>query len=63
MRTHEKEASEFIRLGMTVNLEQPIEKYSIKYPGDRCVNCEAISYNSKVIVLDEPTSSLTGTGG
>ena len=49
-----KEASElFRRLGMTVNLTQPVSQRQM------CEIAKAISYNSKVIVLDEPTSSLT----
>ena len=47
-----KKASELFRkLGMTVNLTQPKRQM--------CEIAKAISYNSQVIVLDEPTSSLT----
>ena len=54
-----KEASElFRRLGMTVNLTQPMRKMSVSQR-QMCEIAKAISYNSKVIVLDEPTSSLT----
>ena len=54
-----KEASElFRRLGMTVNLTQPMHKMSVSQR-QMCEIAKAISYNSKVIVLDEPTSSLT----
>ena len=54
-----KEASElFRRLGMTVDLTQPMRKMSVSQR-QMCEIAKAISYNSKVIVLDEPTSSLT----
>ena len=54
-----REASELFRkLGMTVNLEQPMRKMSVSQR-QMCEIAKAISYNSKVIVLDEPTSSLT----
>lgn len=54
-----KEASElFRRLGMTVDLSQPMRKMSVSQR-QMCEIAKAISYNSKVIVLDEPTSSLT----
>ena len=54
-----KEASElFRRLGMTVNLTQPMRKMSVSQR-QMCEIAKAISYNSKVIVLDEPTSVLT----
>ena len=54
-----KEASElFRRLGMTVNLTQPIRNMSVSQR-QMCEIAKAISYNAKVIVLDEPTSSLT----
>ena len=53
-----KEASELFRkLGITVNLSQPM-KMSVSNR-QMCEIAKAISYNSKVIVLDEPTSSLT----
>ena len=54
-----KEASElFRRMGMTVNLTQPMRNMSVSQR-QMCEIAKAISYNSKVIVLDEPTSSLT----
>ena len=54
-----KEASELFRkLGMTVNLDQPMKNMSVSQR-QMCEIAKAISYNSKVIVLDEPTSSLT----
>ena len=54
-----KEASELFRkLGMTVNLSQPMRNMSVSQR-QMCEIEKAISYNSKVIVLDEPTSSLT----
>lgn len=56
------EASELFRkLGMTVNLEQPMKKMSVSQR-QMCEIAKAISYNSKVIVLDEPTSSPDGSG-
>ena len=52
-----KEASELFRkLGMTVNLSQPMRNMSVSQR-QMCEIAKAISYNSKVIVLDEPTSS------
>ncbi len=54
-----KKASElFRRLGMTVNLSQPMRNMSVSQR-QMCEIAKAISYNSQVIVLDEPTSSLT----
>ena len=54
-----KEAAELFRtLGMTVNLTQPMRKMSVS-ARQMCEIAKAISYNSKIIVLDEPTSSLT----
>ncbi|MDO4297929.1 MAG: sugar ABC transporter ATP-binding protein [Lachnospiraceae bacterium] len=54
-----KEASELFRkLGMTVNLTQPMRHMSVSQR-QMCEIAKAISYNAKVIVLDEPTSSLT----
>ena len=54
-----KEASELFRkLGMTVNLTQPMRNMSVSQR-QMCEIGKAISYNAKVIVLDEPTSSLT----
>lgn len=43
---------------MTVNLDQPMRNMSVSQR-QMCEIAKAISYNSKVIVLDEPTSSLT----
>ena len=48
----------FRKLGITVNLTQPMKKMSVSQR-QMCEIAKAISYNSKVIVLDEPTSSLT----
>ena len=54
-----KEASELFRkLGMTVDLTQSMRHMSVSQR-QMCEIAKAISYNSKVIVLDEPTSSLT----
>jgi methyl-galactoside transport system ATP-binding protein len=54
-----KEASDLFRkLGITVNLTQPMKKMSVSQR-QMCEIAKAISYDSKVIVLDEPTSSLT----
>ena len=54
-----KKASELFRkLGMTVNLTQPMRNMSVSQR-QMCEIAKAISYNSKVIVLDEPTSSLS----
>ena len=54
-----KEASDLFRkLGMTVNLTQPMRNMSVPQR-QMCEIAKAISYNSRVIVLDEPTSSLT----
>ena len=54
-----KEASDLFRkLGMTVNLTQPMRNMSVSQR-QMCEIAKAISYNSKIIVLDEPTSSLT----
>lgn len=54
-----KKASELFRkLGITVNLTQPMRNMSVSQR-QMCEIAKAISYNSKVIVLDEPTSSLT----
>ena len=48
----------FRKLGITVSLTQPMKKMSVSQR-QMCEIAKAISYNSKVIVLDEPTSSLT----
>ena len=54
-----KEAADLFRkLGMTVNLTQPMRNMSVSQR-QMCEIAKAISYNSKIIVLDEPTSSLT----
>ena len=53
-----KAAELFRKLGMTVNLTQPMRNMSVSQR-QMCEIAKAISYNSKVIVLDEPTSSLT----
>lgn len=54
-----KKASELFRkLGMTVNLSQPMRNMSVSQR-QMCEIAKAMSYNAKVIVLDEPTSSLT----
>ncbi|MDD2214285.1 MAG: sugar ABC transporter ATP-binding protein, partial [Oscillospiraceae bacterium] len=54
-----KEASDLFRkLGMTVNLTQPMRTMSVSQR-QMCEIAKAISYKSRVIVLDEPTSSLT----
>ena len=53
-----KEAGDLFRkLGMTVNLTQPMKDMSVSQR-QMCEIAKAISYNAKVIVLDEPTSSL-----
>ena len=53
-----KEANDLFRkLGMTVNLTQPMKDMSVSQR-QMCEIAKAISYNAKVIVLDEPTSSL-----
>ena len=53
-----KKASELFRkLGMTVDLTQPMRNMSVSQR-QMCEIAKAISYNSKVIVLDEPTSYL-----
>ncbi|MGV9182641.1 sugar ABC transporter ATP-binding protein [Arcanobacterium canis] len=54
-----KEAADLFRqLGMTVDLTQPMRKMSVSQR-QMCEIAKAISYRSQVIVLDEPTSSLT----
>ena len=54
-----KEASElFRRLGITVSLTAPMRTMSVS-KRQMCEIAKAISYHSKLIVLDEPTSSLT----
>ena len=57
-----KKASELFRkLGMTVNLTQPMRNMSVSQR-QMCEIAKAISYNSKVIVLDEPTAMLDPNG-
>lgn len=54
-----KEASELFRkLGITASLSGPMRNMSVSQR-QMCEIAKAISYNSKIIVLDEPTSSLT----
>ena len=54
-----KEAADLFRsLGITVNLTAPMRTMSVSQR-QMCEIAKAISYNSKIIVLDEPTSSLT----
>ena len=54
-----KEASDlFRRLNMTVNLSAPMKTMSVS-SRQMVEIAKAISYNAKLIVLDEPTSSLT----
>ncbi|WP_321970786.1 sugar ABC transporter ATP-binding protein [Paratractidigestivibacter sp.] len=53
-----KEASDLFRkLGMTVSLTAPMKTMSVSQR-QMCEIAKAISYNARVIVLDEPTSSL-----
>lgn len=47
----------FRRLGMTVNLDQPMRNMSVSQR-QMVEIAKAMSYNAEVIVLDEPTSSL-----
>lgn len=54
-----KEAADLFRsLGLTVNLTAPMRTMSVSQR-QMCEIAKAISYHSKLIVLDEPTSSLT----
>ncbi len=54
-----KEAAELFRkLNMTVNLTAPMKNMSVS-ARQMVEIAKAISYNAKLIVLDEPTSSLT----
>ncbi len=54
-----KEAANLFRsLGMTVSLTAPMRTMSVSQR-QMCEIAKAISYHSKIIVLDEPTSSLT----
>ena len=57
-RMKKKSSELFRKLGMTVDLNQPMRNMSVSQR-QMCEIARAISYNSKVIVLDEPTSSLT----
>ena len=57
-RMKNEAAALFRRLDMTVNLTQPMRHMSVS-ARQMCEIAKAISYNSKIIVLDEPTSSLT----
>ena len=57
-RMKKKSSELFRKLGMTVNLDTPMRNMSVSQR-QMCEIARAISYNSKVIVLDEPTSSLT----
>ena len=54
-----REAAELFRsLDLTVNLNAPMRTMSVS-ARQMCEIAKAISYHSKLIVLDEPTSSLT----
>ena len=54
-----KEAADLFRkLDITVSLTAPMRTMSVS-KRQMCEIAKAISYNSKIIVLDEPTSSLT----
>ena len=57
-RMKKKSSELFRKLGMTVDLNQPMRNMSVSQRQMYEI-ARAISYNSKVIVLDEPTSSLT----
>ena len=57
-RMKKETANLFRQLGITVDLTQPMKKMSVSQR-QMCEIAKAISYHSKVIVLDEPTSSLT----
>ena len=57
-RMKKETANLFRQLGITANLTQPMTKMSVSQR-QMCEIAKAISYHSKVIVLDEPTSSLT----
>ena len=58
MRMKKEAADLFRKLGMIVNLTQPMRNMSVSQR-QMCEIAKAISYNSRIIVLDEPTSSLT----
>ena len=53
-----KAADLFRKLGMTVNLTQPMRNMSVSQR-QMCEIAKAISYNDQVIVVDEPSYSLT----
>ncbi len=54
-----KEASDLFRkLGLDINPNVPLRELSVA-KRQMCEIAKAVSYNAKVIVLDEPTSSLT----
>ena len=54
-----KEASELFRkLGMTVNLEQPMKNMSVSQR-QMCEIAKAISHKAEVIIFDEPSAALT----
>jgi methyl-galactoside transport system ATP-binding protein len=57
-RMKREAAALFRSLDMTVNLTQPMRNMSVS-ARQMCEIAKAISYHSKIIVLDEPTSSLT----
>ncbi len=58
-RRMKKEAASLFRsLGMTVDLMAPMRSMSVSQR-QMCEIAKAISYRSRIIVLDEPTSSLT----
>ena len=61
-RMKKETANLFRQLGITANLTQPMKKMSVSQR-QMCEIAKAISYHSKVIVLDEPTSSLTAMVG
>ena len=56
-----KAADLFRKLGMTVNLTQPMRNMSVSQR-QMCEIAKAISYNAQVIVLDEPTAMLDPNG-
>jgi len=57
-RMKREAAALFRSLDMTVSLTQPMRNMSVS-ARQMCEIAKAISYHSKIIVLDEPTSSLT----
>ncbi len=57
-RMKREAAALFRSLDLTVNLTQPMRKMSVS-ARQMVEIAKAISYHSKIIVLDEPTSSLT----